>query len=126
MSDMHNTTGTTEHTRAAEHVVTITPEAATEIKRLIQLEHEQPLHLRIGVAAGGCSGMSYSMAFDTSIKDNDLQFDHDGITVLIDTAAAPYLAGCILEYKGGLLGGGFNFSNPNARRSCGCGSSFTC
>ncbi len=120
MSDTRKTTETTEH------VLAITPEAIVEIKRLMELEPEHKLYLRVGVAAGGCSGMSYSMAFDTNKKDTDIELDYDGIAVVIDAQAAPYLAGSTLEYKGGLLGGGFNFTNPNARRSCGCGSSFTC
>jgi iron-sulfur cluster assembly accessory protein len=117
---------TRKNTQTSENVVAITPEAIVEIKRLMELEAEDKLYLRIGVAAGGCSGMSYSMAFDTNKKDTDLELDYDGIPVVIDAKAAPYLAGSVLEYKGGLLGGGFNFTNPNARRSCGCGSSFTC
>lgn len=106
--------------------LTITPEAIAEVKRLMDQEKEDNLYLRLGVAAGGCSGMSYSMSFDTDINENDREFEFDGLKVLLNEKAIPYLSGMTLEYKGGLLGGGFNFNNPNAKRSCGCGSSFSC
>ena len=106
--------------------VTITEPAIGEIKRLLQQESESNLYLRIGVSAGGCSGMSYMMAFDTQKSTDDKELDYDGVRVVVDSKALPYLAGTVLDYKGGMLGGGFHFENPNARRSCGCGSSFTC
>jgi len=106
--------------------VTVTEPAIGEIKRLLQQESESNLYLRIGVSAGGCSGMSYTMAFDTRKGADDEELDYDGVKVVVDSRALPYLAGTVLDYKGGMLGGGFHFENPNARRSCGCGSSFTC
>lgn len=106
--------------------VTITSEAITEVKRLASGEKETKLYLRLGVAAGGCSGMSYNMAFDTEKDNNDLIFTVDDFDILIDSRALPYLQGAVLDYKGGMLGGGFTFSNPNAKRSCGCGTSFSC
>jgi iron-sulfur cluster assembly protein len=109
-----------------EKVVNITPEAMTELKRLLSQESDEDVFLRIGVAAGGCSGMSYSLAFDNKIAEHDQQYEYDGVKVVLDTRAIPYLNSSTLDYKGGLLGGGFHFQNPNARRSCGCGSSFTC
>jgi len=108
-----------------EKILTITPEAVTELKRLMTEEKEDTLYLRMGVAAGGCSGMSYAMAFDSNKTDQDKQYDYDGLPVIIDQRAMPYLKGTVLEYNGGLLGGGFNFANPNAKRTCGCGTSFT-
>lgn len=117
---------TNTNQKTDNQVVNITAEALEQIKKLMDEEKEDNLYLRIGVAAGGCSGMSYSMAFDTEATDNDQKFDYSGVNVVIDNRAIPYLQGTILEYKGGLLGGGFNFNNPNARRSCGCGSSFSC
>ena len=70
--------------------------------------------------------MSYTMAFDTERLNNDIEFEFDGLKVLVDNKALAHLNGTTLEFKGGLLGGGFAFTNPNARRSCGCGSSFSC
>ncbi len=118
----------TEQTKpgAAEQVITVTPAAVSEVKRLMAQEKEENLFLRLGVTAGGCSGMSYSMAFDNTPSEFDREFDFEGLRVRVDLKALMYLAGTTLDYKGGLMGGGFAFTNPNARRSCGCGSSFTC
>ena len=70
--------------------------------------------------------MSYVMAFDNQKASQDEEFNYDGVRVVVDGRALPYLNGSVLDYKGGMLGGGFQFENPNASRSCGCGSSFTC
>jgi len=107
-------------------IITVTASAVEEIKRLIAEEKQDNLFLRLGVSAGGCSGMSYSMAFDNEKKEFDREFDFDGLKVIVELRALTYLQGTTLDYKGGLMGGGFSFSNPNATRSCGCGSSFSC
>ena len=111
---------------AQQMSITITPEAMVEVKRLISQEKDENLYLRIGVAAGGCSGMSYTMAFDTEKTPSDSEYEFEGVKVLVAEKALVQLNGTILDYKGGLMGAGFSFSNPNARRSCGCGSSFSC
>src|SRR5512147_372192 len=118
----------TENTKspATEQVIILTPSAVGEVKRLLAEEKDQNLFLRLGVAAGGCSGMSYTMSFDNNPSEFDREFDFDGVKVRVDLKALMYLAGTTIDYKSGLLGGGFSFSNPNAKRSCGCGSSFTC
>lgn len=105
--------------------ITVTEAAVQEIQRLLTLEKESPAYLRLGVLAGGCSGMSYSMAFETEKTDVDKEFEFFGLKVVVDMQALMYLAGTTLDFKTGLMGGGFNFSNPKAKRSCGCGSSFT-
>ncbi len=115
----------TQATDSAQ-IITVTPSAIEEVKRLMALEKADSLYLRVGVQAGGCSGMSYSMEFDSDKREFDREFEFDGVKVLVDLKAVRHLAGTTLEYKGGMLGGGFNFHNPNARRSCGCGSSFSC
>jgi iron-sulfur cluster assembly protein len=117
---------TAQPTSQPDIIVEITPAAVAEIKRLREAEKDQSLFLRLGVAAGGCSGMSYSMAFDNNPGQFDREFDYDGLKVRIDLKAIKYLAGTVLDFKSGLLGGGFSFTNPNAKRSCGCGSSFSC
>mgnify|MGYP001594226518 CR=1 FL=1 len=114
------------NTSTVPNTVIVAKAAGDEVKRLMAQEKEPSLYLRLGVAAGGCSGMSYTMAFDTEKQPNDVEFDFDGLKVLVDNKALAQLNGTTLEFKGGLLGGGFAFSNPNARRSCGCGSSFSC
>ena len=80
--------------------------------------------LRVGVQGGGCSGLSYKMEFDATIKPEDQVFEHNGIKVVVDKKSILYLAGTQLEYSGGLNGKGFQFINPNASRTCGCGESF--
>lgn len=113
-------------TNTDEQLIKITPSAVTEIKRLLAQENEPSLFLRLGVSAGGCSGMSYSMAFDDQPSELDRVFDFNGVPVRVDLKALMYLKGSELDFQSGMLGGGFKFSNPNAKRSCGCGSSFTC
>lgn len=105
--------------------ITITESAVEEIKRLQALEKDAPVYLRLGVEAGGCSGMSYSMAFDSEKTDVDKEFEFPGLQVIVDMQALMYLSGTTLDFKNGLMGGGFSFTNPRAKRSCGCGSSFT-
>jgi len=80
--------------------------------------------LRVGVEGGGCSGLSYKMDFDQQMKDGDQLFEDKGIKILVDKKSFLYLVGTVLEYTGGLNGKGFNFNNPNASRTCGCGESF--
>lgn len=82
-------------------------------------------NLRVGVKGGGCSGLSYVMDFDTDINDGDEVVDLDVIKVIINKPSLLYLAGTILDYQGGLNGKGFEWINPNASRTCGCGESFS-
>lgn len=80
--------------------------------------------LRVFVKRGGCSGFSYKMDFDTVLKDGDKSFEANGAKVVVDGQSLLYLIGMQLDYEGGLNGKGFIFSNPNATKTCGCGSSF--
>jgi iron-sulfur cluster assembly protein len=80
--------------------------------------------LRVKIVAGGCSGMSYKLDFDTQTTGDDKVFDQHGTRVVIDKKSFLYVAGMTLDFEGGLNGKGFIFSNPNAAKSCGCGSSF--
>lgn len=80
--------------------------------------------LRVFVKRGGCSGMSYKMEFDTTIKESDKVFEAGGAKVVVDGQSLLFLLGMTLDYEGGLNGKGFIFSNPNATKTCGCGSSF--
>ena len=106
--------------------VEISEAAIAEAIRLMGREKQDNLYLRLGVAAGGCSGMSYVMAFDTDKQENDKEFSAGDLSILVSEDAVSYLNGTLLDFKGGLVGGGFTFENPNASRSCGCGSSFSC
>ena len=107
-------------------MISLTPTAAEEVKRLIEKEQKPNLGLRVGVQGGGCSGMSYVLAIeDVTPKPHDTVFEQDGIKVLIDAKSHLYLDGTTLDFKNGMVGGGFEFQNPLAKKSCGCGSSFS-
>ncbi len=107
-------------------MISLTTTAAEEVKRLIEKEQKPNLGLRIGVKGGGCSGLSYSLAIDEATpKQYDQVFEQEGVKVLIDAKSHLYLDGLTIDYKSGLVGGGFEFNNPNAKKSCGCGTSFT-
>jgi len=81
--------------------------------------------LRLGVLGGGCSGLSYSIKFDTQPRERDRIYDFDGVRVFVDPKSFLYLHGMTLDYEETLMRQGFNFINPNSTRSCGCGSSFS-
>jgi iron-sulfur cluster assembly protein len=81
--------------------------------------------LRLGVMGGGCSGLSYSIKFDTQPRERDRIYDFDGVRVFVDPKSFLYLHGMTLDYEETLMRQGFNFINPNSSRSCGCGSSFS-
>ena len=81
--------------------------------------------LRLGVMGGGCSGLSYSIKFDSHPRERDRIYDFDGVRVFVDPKSFLYLHGMTLDYEETLMRQGFNFINPNSTRSCGCGSSFS-
>ena len=81
--------------------------------------------LRLGVLGGGCSGLSYSIKFDTQPRERDRIFTYEGVRVFVDPKSFLYLNGMTLDYEETLMRQGFNFINPNSSRSCGCGSSFS-
>lgn len=100
----------------------------TAAKRIQVLKSEDgasaDAFLRVFVKRGGCSGFSYKMEFDTNLKEGDKVFEANGAKVVVDGQSLLYLLGMTLDYEGGLNGKGFIFSNPNATKTCGCGSSF--
>ncbi len=106
-------------------MITLTPSAAQEVKRLFEKEQKPNVALRLGVKGGGCSGFSYQMLVDEATpKQYDSMFEQDGIKILVDAKSHLYLDGTTVDFKNGLMGGGFEFNNPLAKKSCGCGSSF--
>jgi len=94
-----------------------------ELKRAQNLGDE--VFLRMGVKGGGCSGMSYALEFDTDKTEHDREFDIDGVKVVVDKKSYLYLTGTTLDYVQQGLTGGFTFVNPQAKSSCGCGTSFS-
>jgi iron-sulfur cluster assembly protein len=105
--------------------ITLDEKAIAQLKRLLAKDGRADAFLRVGVKGGGCSGLEYVMKLDTETKPNDLQAEFEGAKVVCDPKSAKFLQDAVLVYTGNLIGGGFQFENPNAIRSCGCGSSFT-
>src|SRR5690349_13747667 len=107
-------------------MIEITENAAQQISRL-KTQEAQPeaAILRVQVVAGGCSGYSYKMKFDSNISEGDKVFEGHGVKLVTDPKSFMYLVGTLLDFSGGLNGKGFVFENPNAKKSCGCGSSFS-
>jgi iron-sulfur cluster assembly protein len=104
----------------------LTDAAIAEIKRrMMQTSDTGKKILRLRVGAGGCSGLSYEMEFVAAGDTNDREFVFEGLSVLIDTRSLTYVAGMTLDYSTQMVNGGFQFSNPMAKRSCGCGTSFS-
>lgn len=106
-------------------MIQLTSAAIEQLKHVQTLEKKTGLALRLSVTGGGCSGLSYKLDFDSEIKPNEKTFDHEGIKVVVDPKSYLYLDGMTLDFSGGLNGKGFVFENPNAKKSCGCGSSFS-
>jgi iron-sulfur cluster assembly protein len=105
--------------------ITLTENAAKQVKELMKAQNLENVHLRMGVKGGGCSGLSYSLEFDNEVGPHDKKFDIDGIQVVCDGKSYLYLNGTTLDYVQQGLTGGFTFVNPNAKSSCGCGTSFS-
>ena len=107
-------------------MVTLTSTAAQEVRRLMTQEAKPNLGLRVGVKGGGCSGFTYMMGIEEAApKQFDTVFEQDGIKILIDAKSHLYLDGTTIDFKNSLMGGGFEFSNPLAKKTCGCGTSFS-
>jgi iron-sulfur cluster assembly protein len=105
--------------------IQITDQAFLQIKKLMAKDGRPDVFLRLGVKGGGCSGFEYLMKLDNALRDNDFVLEIDGAKVVCDSKSARFLRGSTFTYTGNLIGGGFQFENPNAARSCGCGTSFT-
>ena len=106
--------------------VTLTDTATAKVAELLAEEAAgQELALRVAVRPGGCSGYSYDMFFDADVADDDVVRTYSGVRVVIDAESADLIKGATLDYRDGLQGAGFHISNPNATRTCGCGSSFS-
>ena len=108
-------------------MIHLTEKAAEKIRQLLAKENVPPESggLRIGVQGGGCSGLSYAMRLETQARDRDKVFEEHGSRLFVDPKSYLYLANTTLDYTEELMRQGFVFINPQATRSCGCGSSFT-
>lgn len=105
-------------------MITLTHSAVAEIRKMMQDRGLNEAVVRFGVESGGCSGLQYSMDFAEQVLNDDTVFDADGVKVVCDPKSLEYLDGLKVDFSVKLMGGGFKFENPNATRSCGCGTSF--
>lgn len=107
-------------------MINVTDKAREEIVTLLSSEGKSLDHnIRVSVKGGGCSGLMYDLSFDPQIQDADQVFEDKGVKILVDKKSLLYLLGTTLDFSDGLNGKGFQFVNPNASRTCGCGESFS-
>jgi iron-sulfur cluster assembly accessory protein len=105
-------------------MITVTDNAVRQLRTLLEGQAaNEGKGLRVGIAKGGCSGLQYEMSLDAR-KAGDSIVEKDGVEFLVDSESADYLRGSTLDYRDGLTGAGFQIENPNAARTCGCGTSF--
>ena len=103
----------------------VTPSAVAKVKELVDEEGNANLKLRVFVTGGGCSGFQYGFSFDDEVAEDDTIVARDGVEVLVDALSIQYLQGSQVDYEVGLEGSRFTIQNPNAKTTCGCGSSFS-
>ncbi len=107
-----------------EQPLLLTDAAVKAAKEAVKTDGEEGDGLRVSVIGGGCSGYQYNLDFEKEERMGDTVMEYDGLKVFIDPISAGYLRGTTVDFVSGLNGSGFKFNNPNARRTCGCGSSF--
>jgi iron-sulfur cluster insertion protein len=105
-------------------MMTITPMAEQKIRELMQ-EEKDTVGLRVYVKGGGCHGYQYGMAFESKRDEDDTVIEQGDVTVLMDSQSAPLLVGCEVDFHDTVQGSGFAIKNPQAKTTCGCGSSFS-
>tara|TARA_B100001013_G_C24538763_1_gene413746 strand:- start:46 stop:384 length:339 start_codon:yes stop_codon:yes gene_type:complete len=105
--------------------IEITENAASHVREFTGKTEGEEVSLRVAVKGGGCSGLTYDLAIDDVARDTDKVIEQNGVSIMIDKKSYIFLAGTVLDYSGGLNGKGFVFSNPNAKTTCGCGTSFS-
>lgn len=112
---------------APEIELTVSPNAAVEIKKFMDSEEDLPqtAGLRVRVVPGGCSGFQYSLNIEEESKQGDTIFEQEGVRLFVDMFSGQYLNGITVDYTSNMMGSGFTFENPNATGGCGCGESFS-
>lgn len=105
--------------------ISLTDSAISHVSSILSENSDVNLRLRIYVSGGGCSGLQYGMALDTEVDPDDTIFDHEGVAIVLSAYDQKYLLGSIVDFIDTPMGGGFKVTNPNAVKSCGCGSSFS-
>lgn len=114
----------TELTMVGAPRITISELAATKVRDIISAENDPELGLRVFVTGGGCSGLSYGMALDNALQEDDFSFEDRGVRIIADSQTLNFVKGSEIDYIDQLMGGGFTLHNPNAVSTCACGSSF--
>jgi len=107
------------------NLVTVTPKAVKRLKAVMESDNKKDHFLRMSVKGGGCSGMTYNMDFENQKGEFDKIFESNGLTIVCDLKSWLYLKDIEIDYSDDLLNGGFKIKNPNAERTCGCGTSFS-
>jgi iron-sulfur cluster assembly protein len=123
-TDIKTTNPTDILTEAEPTLIEMSPVAVEQLQKLLSQQDNPELALRVFVYPGGCSGMSYGMAFEDEFSEDDMLFTQGGMRLVVDENSAHYLKGAQIDFEDSLMGGGFRIFNPNAVRSCGCGHSF--
>lgn len=108
----------------AAHSIQVTPKAIVRVKQLLAKEGVSG-GLRLGIVGGGCSGLTYQFRLEAEARPKDEVFEFDGVKIFIDPKSILYLNGMTLDYQESLMRSGFVFQNPNAQKSCSCGTSFS-
>ena len=106
-------------------VLALTDVAVERVKAVLEREGVQDGGLRVAIVGGGCSGFQYNLSLDDSPREDDIVIEQDGVKLFLDPISQQYVYGTVIDYVNGLHGAGFKFVNPNATRTCGCGSSFS-
>ncbi len=114
----------TREERKVDSMITVTEQAAYQIKDMLKDAEEGERYVRLAVHGGGCSGLSYGLGFEREPNEDDTVLEFFGVEFVIDKESTPIVKGVKIDYKQSMLGGGFTIDNPNAIASCGCGSSF--
>lgn len=120
-----NATATPSYHDNAGAALHFSEAAARKVRELIEEEHNPALKLRVYIQGGGCSGFQYAFSFEETAEEDDLAIERDGVTLLCDPLSLQYLGGAEIDYSENLQGAQFVIRNPNAKTTCGCGSSFT-
>ena len=116
---------TPDYLTALDQPLLFSDAAAHKVRELIAEENNPNLKLRVYISGGGCSGFQYGFTFDEQRADDDLALEKDGVTLVVDPLSLQYLMGAEIDYAESLHGAQFVIRNPNAKSTCGCGSSFT-
>jgi iron-sulfur cluster assembly accessory protein len=123
--DMQATPQTSPQSDTEDYPIQLTAKAIEMVKEARAAENLSDYGLRVFVQGGGCAGFQYGLDFDKEPKNGDFEMEFDGLKVYVDPISAMHLEGTTIDYVMGISGAGFKFNNPNAKSTCGCGSSFT-